>query len=450
MLSLPTVAEPLLMSLCIAFTEPTFNRVLVLLVGAILARGRRTVTAILWTMRGLAPGHPSSYHRVLSRARWLLWPLGKVLATFVIALCEEHGREGWILIPGDDTVAEAKGAKVYGKGCHHDAVRSSHTHTVWRWGHRLVVLAVAVNFPWAKRPWALPVLVALYRPRSLNEQEGRRHKTPIELARGLMALLLRWFPDKKFVFLGDGGYASHEFARFFHRHRRRAALVSRFLGTAALYDPPPKYRGNGRPRVKGRKRKTPEEVVAGGGLKKMIVNWYSGTKREVKVRDGQGRWYKAGQGLVPVRWVFVRDETGKRRDEYFYTTNPQFDPATIIHYFTCRWSIETTFQEIRAHLGFETTRGRVRNTVLRAGPCLLGLFTVISLIYHEHLKRHQPRLNHRPGYEKTEPTFADAISQVRRLFWTETVFAQPYIAKAIQKVPPKLREYLLDNLCQAI
>lgn len=450
MISLPRVAEPLLMMFSIAFTDPTFNRVLVLLVGALLARSRRTVNALLWIMGDLAPGHPSDYHRVLSRAPWSLWPLGKLLAKLVVALAEEHGPRGWILVAGDDTVAEAKGAKVYGKGCHHDAVRSSHSHTVWRWGHRWVVLAVMVQFPWARRPWALPVLVALYRPRELNAKEGRRHKTPIDLARGLMAVLLRWFPDKKFIFLGDGGYASQQFACFFHRHRRRAALVSRFLGDAALYAPAPKERRRGRPRIKGRKLPSPRQVVAEARLKKIVVPWYSGTKRKVRLAEGQGLWYKAGQGVVPVRWVFVRDETGKRRDEYFYTTNRQFGPATIIHYFTCRWSIETTFQEMRAQLGFETTRGRVAKTILRTGPCLLGLFSVVSLIYHEHLKRHPLRLGPRPGYEKAEPSFADALAEVRRLFWTETIFQQPYFAKAVQKVPPKLKNMLLDNLCQVI
>ena len=107
-----------------------------------------------------------------------------------------------------------------------------------------MVVAILVPFPFARRPWALPVLVVLYRPRELNEQEGRRHKTPIELARGLLATLLHWFPEKKFVFLGDGGYASHEFASFFHHHRRRAALVARFHADAALYDAPAAYRGS--------------------------------------------------------------------------------------------------------------------------------------------------------------------------------------------------------------
>lgn len=449
MLPLPSVAEPLVMSLGIAFSDPTFNRVVPLLVGAILLRGRRSVTAILWAMRDWVRGHMTSYHRVLSRASWLLWPLGKVLAAAVIAVAEEHGSGGWILVAGDDTVAQAKGKRVYGKGCHHDSVRSTHSHTVWRWGHKWVVLAILVPFPFARRPWALPVLVALYRPGELNEQEGRRHKTPIDLARGLLATLLHWFPDKKFVFLGDGGYASHEFACFFHRHRRRAALVARFHGDAALYDPPAKYAGHGRPRVKGRKRRSPCAVVVGTRLKKIVVDWYGSSKRTVRICDGTGHWYKSGQGLAPVRWVFVRDDTGTRRDEYFDTTNPGFAAATVIHWFTCRWSIETTFQEMRAHLGFETTRGWAAKTVLRTGPCLLGLFSVVSLIYHEHLKRRKPELCHRPGYRKAEATFSDAITAVRRLFWAETLFAQPLAREAVQKLPRKLRQLIFDQLCQA-
>lgn len=449
MLPLPQVTEPLLMGLGIAFTEPTFKRILPLLVGAIVLRGRRTVTSVLWAMRGLVPGHMTDYHRVFSRAAWVLWPLAKVLATFAVALAEEHGVEGWIPVAADDTVAQAKGKRVYGKGCHHDSVRSTHSHTVWRWGHRWVVLAILVHFPWARRPWALPVLVALYRPKELNEAEGRRHKTPIDLSRGLFATLLHWFPGKKFVFLGDGGYASHEFASFFHRHRRRAALVARFHGDAALYDPPPPYRGQGRPPVKGRRRKSPQQVVTGARLQNKTVDWYSGAKRKVKTCDRVGHWYKGGGGLVPIRWVFVRDNTGTRRDEYFYTTRPEFDAATLIHLFTCRWSIETTFQEMRAHLGFETTRGWARKTVLRVGPCLLGLFSVVCLIYHEHLRRHPLRLGHRPGYHKAEPSFSDAIATVRQLFWEKTLFAQPHFRKAVQKVAPSLKQFLLDVLCQA-
>jgi len=435
------------MSLSVAFTEPTFQRVLPLAVGAILALGRRTVTAMLWTMRGIIRGHPSTYHRVFSRAVWSLWPLGKVLAAAVL----RHIAPGEpVLVPMDDTTAQHRGKHVYGKGCHHDAVRSSHSHIVWRWGHRWVVLALSVKFPFTSRRWALPVLAALYRPEELDHAEGRRHKTAPDLARQLMAVLMHWFPERTFIFLGDGGYASHELARFSHRHQRHATLVSRFRGDARLYDPPPPRTGQkGRPRVKGRKLPTPEEEVARRRRAKATVKWYGGEDRRVEWVSGVGHWYKAGHGLVPIRWVFVHDLQGTHRDEYFYTTDVALTAPQIIGLFTARWPIETTFQEMRAHLGFETPRQRVAKSVLRTGPCLLGLFSVVCLIFAEHARRHAVALRCTRWYTKTEPTFSDAIATVRRLFWSETIFETPSHRDAFTKLPPRLKRLLLDRLSQA-
>ncbi len=130
MINWPVVAEPLLMSFSIAFTQPTFNRSLVLLVGAILAKGPRTITNLLWNVGDLAEGDPTDYHRVFSRAPWSLWKLSQVLA---IAVIELAARDDWIRVVVDCTVAEHKGKKVYGKGCHHDAVRSTVIAIAWRW-----------------------------------------------------------------------------------------------------------------------------------------------------------------------------------------------------------------------------------------------------------------------------------------------------------------------------
>ena len=447
MLSLPSAAEPLFMKLSVAFTRPTFQRILPLCAGAILAIGPRTVTALLRIMRGLVPGHPSSYHRVFSRAVWSLWPLGKILAT---AILRHIPPDQPVLVPMDDTTAQHRGKKVYGKGCHHDAVRSSHTHVVWRWGHRWVVLAISVKFPFTSRRWALPVLAALYRPKELDEAEGRRHKTAPDLARQLMATLIRWFPARTFVFLGDGGYASHELARFCFRHRTRAALVSRFHGDANLYAPPPKRLARkGRPRIKGAKLPAPQNVVRRSRRTKGTVGWYGGTRRQVEWISGTGHWYKGGRGLVPIRWVFVHDLDGTHRDEYFYTTQTTLRSEQIITYFTARWPIETTFQEMRRHLGFETPRERVAKSVLRTGPCLLGLFSVICLIFAAHARRHRIRLRVTAWYAKTEPTFSDAITTVRRLFWTETIFERSSHKDAFQKIPGRLRNLLLDHLSRA-
>jgi hypothetical protein len=447
MLTIPSAAEQIIMSFSIAFTQPTFQRFLLLAIGAILTMGRRTVTGVLWTMRAVVTGHTSTYHRVFSRASWSLWPLAKMLATAILHLVPPDEA---VLVPMDDTTAQHRGKHVYGKGCHHDAVRSAHKHVVYRWGHRWVVLAISVKFPFISRRWALPVLCALYRPEELNIAEKRRHKTAPHLSRQLMSVLIHWFPERKFVFLGDGGYASHELAMFCHRHRRHATLVSRYHGDANLYAPPPKRRNRiGRPRTKGRKLPKPQQVVARRKLAPATVSWYGGSDRQVELTGSAGYWYKAGKGLVPVRWVFVHDVQGTHRDEYFYTTDISLSLQQIVSWFTARWPIETTFQEMRAHLGFETPRQYVAKSVLRTAPCLLGLFSVICLIFAEHTRGHCIQIRTTEWYVKTEPTFSDAMATVRRLFWQETIFEKASYHKGFKKLPPKLRNMLLDYLSQA-
>jgi len=114
---------------------------------------------------------------------------------------------------------------------------------------------------------------------------------------------------------------------------------------------------NGRPRKKGRKLPAPQEVVKRSARSRLAVAWYGGGTRRLAVVWGVGHWYKNGEGLVAIRWVFVHDRTGTHRDDYFFTTDLAMTPKTIVETFTRRWSIETTFQEMRAYLGLETTRG---------------------------------------------------------------------------------------------
>jgi hypothetical protein len=350
----------------------------------------------------------------------------------------------------DDTTTQHRGKCVYGKGCHHDAVRSAHKHLVFRWGHRWIALAISLKFPFTWRRWALPVLAALYRPEPLNQSEHRRHKTAPHLARQLMAVLIHWFPQRRFVFLGDGGYASHDLARFCARHRRHATLVSRFHGDACLYAPAPKLRTPvGRPRLKGRKLPTPEQVVARRALRAATVSWYGGGDRRVELASDTGLWYKAGAGVVPIRWVFVRDIQGTHRDEYFYTTDTSLTAQQIVSWFTARWPIETTFQEVRAHLGFETTRQHVAKSVLRTAPCLLGLFSVVCLIFAEHTQRHRIPIRQTLWHVKAEPTFSDVTATVRRLFWRDTIFKEASYHEGLEKLSPRVRNWLLDQLSQA-
>ena len=443
------VVDALLHAFAAAFTRPTYQRFVLLLFAAILTTGCRTILNLLRTLDILAPGHPSSYHRVFSRRRCSLWRLGRALAAYVLRRWVPTGP---VAVAGDDTVAEHKGKKVYGKGGHRDAVRSTHSYTAYRWGHKWVVLAVLVKFPFAIRPWALPVLVARYRSEEDNARQGRRHKTPAHLVRQLLAVLVHWFPQRQFRFTADGNYASHDLAAFAARHRQRLAMISKFYADANRYAPPPVVKGqkpSGRPRRKGAKQATPQEVVAQTRRRqRWNVAWYGGGRRDIAVVHGTGQWYRSGEGLVPVQWVYVEDRTGTHRPEYFFSTDLALSVAQVVEAYTGRWNIETTFQEMRSYLKLEKTRGWKEKTVLRTGPCLFGLYAVIAVWYADLPARWQSqRVVAREA--KKGVAFSDAITAVRRWLWSEWVLKTPGHKGAFAKIPPRLRDLLLRGLAPA-
>jgi hypothetical protein len=393
------------------FSSPTYHRFLLLGLAAILTTGRRTVTNLLRTVRYQAQGHASSYHRVFSQRRWSTWALARALIAFLL---DHVVPPGPVLLAGDDTVTEHPGPKVFGKGRHRDGVRSTHSYTAYRWGHKWVVIAMLLKLPVATRPWALPILVALYRPPEWDRVHGTRHRTPAHLARLLLARLIRWFPHRHFIFVGDTGYGT-----------------------------------SGRPRVKGPKLPSPRAVVAHGPRRtRLTVVWYGGGTRDIEIVTGTGHWYRIGEALVAVRWVFVHDCTGTHRDEYLFTTDLQMPPQQIVEAYTQRWSIETTFQECREHLKLESTKCYGQQTVLRFTPCLFGLYTIVVLLYLQlpALLRLPSMLSWRG---KSTTTFADMLMCVRRVIWQQWFFQTPLTAEPFSKLPGSLQETILYALTPA-
>jgi hypothetical protein len=447
-MNVPACAMPVLTMFRPAFSTPTYHRFLILVLAAVLTTGRRTVTNLLRTVRYQAQGHASSYHRVLSQRRWSTWALARALITFLL---EHVIPPGPVLLAGDDTVTEHPGPKVFGKGRHRDGVRSSHSYTAYRWGHTWVVVSIVVKFPCATRPWALPIFVALYRPPEWDHAHGTRHKTPAHLARLLLACLVRWFPKRHFIFVGDMGYGTSETARCCRQRCRHLTLVSQLYGDAAWYAPPPPRtrRTMGRPRVKGQKLASPHEVVANTAQRtRLMVAWYGGATRDIEIVTGTGHWYRIGEDLVDVRWVYVHDCTGTHRDEYFFTTDIMMKPQRMLECYTQRWSIETTFQECREYLKLESTKGYGKQTVLRCAPCLFGLYTIVVLLY---LQLPSSSATFRATFwrGKSTVTFSDMLTCVRRALWEQWCFHTQAHSQEFSKLSPSFQETILYALASA-
>jgi hypothetical protein len=466
------------------------------MLGAIVAMGRRTVSRVLWAVDPLVDGHSSSYHRFFSKAKWSLLTLSRVLTSMVL---KRVPADQPVVLLIDDTVTRHRGQKVFGKAWHRDPVESTAGYLVKTLGHKWVVMSVNLLLPQCKRPWALPIMAGLYIvPPKLPEtadgqrrrQAGRantsmrsagakkknplsrsklpvlrkrsdagvlepRYKSPCLLARQMLAVLIHWFPDRKFILIGDGGFASHELALFCHRHRRHVTLISRFCADGRLYALPSSHapRKPGRRRTKGKRLPSPQaSVAAAGTLRQTMLPWYGQSTRQVEILSAAGGWYRCRGSLrgavVPIRWVYVHEllHDGKA---YFYSTDPALSGEQIAGWFASRWSIEVTFQEARAHLGFNTPRQRCRSSVLRTAPCLLGLFTLVSLIYAEIAKDKPVKLQSTCCHFKTEPTFADALAAVRRLIWQKILLPRFPSGTVAAKLPHKLRDLLLDHLTAA-
>ena len=469
MLGLPSAAELLVSRIRPAFTRPSFERFVLLCVGAIVTFGRRSVSRILWTIYPETRGHASRDHRLFSTARWSLWPLARVLTAMVLELVPADQP---VLCPMDDHLIQRRGECIYGRGRHCSAVGS--TKGLMVWGHRWVVLAILVKFPFSSRRWALPVLCALYRDCKTDQRENRRHKTSCLLARQLLAMLLHWFPDRRWVAIGDGGFASHDLARFAHRHRRRLTLIARGRGDLNLYALPRPHKPcrqtlwkrrkyNLRPRCRrGRKLPSPAKTVqcarAAGRLPTQTLQWYGQSQKTLEIFSGCGGWYHAyGKGiahLIPLRWVYTCDprkpaEQRKARD-WFWCTDPTWTAKQIIETFAGRWSIEVTFQELHAHLAIHTLRQRSARSVLRTVPWLMGLFSAVCLIAHQLWRRSaKAALHHTPCYHKTDATFSDALYAVRRSLWDSCLLKTMLKSAPQTKLTASARRKLITYLAEA-
>jgi hypothetical protein len=297
-------------------------------------------------------------------------------------------------------------------------------------------------------------MVALYRP----EEEGvdgvskRAHKTPVDRLGQMLRILIRWSPDRRFVCCADGNYAAHELAAVAAADPKRLTFVSQFDPEANLCEPPPPVTGKRpahRPRTKGKERPAPAQVVRDTPSRPALtVARYGGGRRRVEVVTGVGSWYRGGRPLVPVRWVFVRDRTGTHRDESCFTTDVTLVPRAVIETYTGRWNIETTFQEARSYLGLETTRGRVRKTVLRAEPSLRALYTPVAWLYGELPARYR-RARAVAWLGKGDVTFSEAITAVRRYLGVEGVFSLSGHREAFEKLGRPLQQILLQGLAPA-
>ena len=120
----------------------------------------------------------------------------------------------------------------------------------------------------------------------------------------------------------------------------------------------------------------------------------------------------------------------------------------VIEMYGGRWNIETTFQEMRSELGLETTRGWLRQTVLRTAPFLFCLYT-LTVIFFDTMPWTNPHVRSKQWSGKEHTTFSDMIISVRCYLWMQWVFEQVPGGTAVQKLTRQTKKLIEFGLLQA-
>jgi hypothetical protein len=433
------------------FSAELWPLVQVLVTGAILARGQRTVTAILRVMGLSTETHFVNYHRILHRARWSSHAVSQTLLRLLITTFVPTGP---IVIGGDETIERRRGAKIKAKGIYRDPVRSSHSHFVKASGLRWVTLMLLALIPFAERIWELPFLTVLAPSERFYEQSGRAHKKLTDVMRQTLLQVRRWLPDRTIVFIADSSYAVIEFLWQMTQLPKPITMVVRFRMDAALYQPaPPRLPAQqGRPRKKGNRLPTllalaahPETIWT----TQLMRHWYGEVKRRIEFTSDTAVWFHNGQPPLPIRWVIVRDPLGRFKTQALLCTDLNITPVQIIEWFIQRWQMEVTQHEVREHLGVETQRQWSDQAILRTTPALFGLFALITVLAHRLAQRGKVLVRETAWYAKPRPTFSDALAAVRLELWRQPTFQMSKNNKHIAKLPNAIFKRFAQALCYA-
>ena len=259
----------------------------VLLVGAILAPGKRTVTAVLQVMGLKDDKQYQNYHRVLNRAKWSGLRVSQILLGLLVTAFMAMDMP--VVVGADETLERRRGKKIKARGIFRDAVRSSQKYTNYSSGLRWVSMMLLVSVPWSERVWGLPFLTVLAPGPKTNEANGKRHKSSIDWVGQMTTAVRCWLPERSLVLVTDGGMAAVKLGLRCLSYRNPATFVTRLRLDAGLYAPPGPQPANKR----GPKPKKGERLPS---LKQVLVNPL--TRPQPSSRNHSGKHVRRHSGGI--------------------------------------------------------------------------------------------------------------------------------------------------------
>jgi hypothetical protein len=452
MLTLPTTIIQVLRHFEVAFSERTWAWATVLLVGALLAPSKRTVTAAVRVM-GLSREPQFQHdHRVLNRATWSSRARSHILLRLLVRTFVPG--DAPIVVGLDEHIERRRGDHIASKGIYRDAVRSSTSCFVTTSGLRGLAMMLLVPIPWAHRVWAWPVLTVLAPSERSHRDRGQRHKPLTDWGRQMIRQVRRWLPARAGIVGAASTYAVLELLADCAQQPHPVTMITRLRLDAALYEPAPLRRPGslGAPRKKGARQPTLAQRLPAATTTwtTSTVAWYGRSARSVDIATGTAVWYHVGKPVVPLRWVLLRDPLKQFKPQALLCTDVTVTPAQIVEWFVLRWQLEVTVEEARAHLGIETQRQWSEVAILRTTPALLSLCALITLFAHQLLQGRTLSARRAAWDQKSVPTFSDTLAFVRQHLWPVALSYMSPAKPDMIEIPRALFERLTNTLAFAV
>jgi hypothetical protein len=430
MLNLPQPIITVLCNFAPLFSLPVFLNGMTLMVAHFLCHGKRTVTNLIRLLGEHENSKFTKYHYIFRKASWSSFLASKTLFFLIIEFFIQQS--GVIEINIDTKIQRRRGAKIKGLGRHRDAVASSKSQKVLAIGHNWLVITIRVQIFGSKYKWSLPFLSYLLTPEfdlasSKNVSKKKRHKKMTKVTEQVIMLVRRWLgPNRTIIVVADSAFACRSICRTCRKYN--VCFCTQLRLNASLYDFPPEQIGKhrGRPRVVGNRLPSLETMSKRPQKEweKAFVKWYGGKEKMLYVLTGTCLWYHNSVGGVPIRWVLTKDPSNNKLFALL-TTDYSINASKVIELFIGRWTIETTFQELNKHLGFETIHTWSETSINRSAPIIIASYSIACLAVAKYKEDGGKILSEKTAwYKKNTITFSDIMYTLKSLTIKEKFFPQ--------------------------
>lgn len=438
--------EAVLQSLAVCFTEPSFATHREVLLGWVLCLGRRTEFRVFEASMGKQVRHDrrhpfDRFYNFFSRSSWTVSDLARQVA---VKLVLELNLKGELLLVVDATLLHKKGKNVWNIGWFHDPVASTKKRAVTATGNKWVVIGLGVRIPGTQKIFCLPIHAQMVTP-------GKK-KGEASIAKKMLQDILTWFPDRKFVLCGDGGYSANTLLKDLDP---RVHYVGMMRIDAAINAPnvPKKPKGKPGPRAHyGKRLPSPQELfkkIDRTQSKKSPWKWRTvkvlayGQLRTFKVCSFEATWPKV-LGLRPIKVVLSRSKEKGFGDVCYFTTDLNATAEQVLETYAKRISIEATFKSSKEVFDIQRPRHWCKQSIEKLAPWVWLTQSVIALWYIKHGRKlpEAKAARKKLGPWDTEWSFQHIMRILRRLTIRQAIISRSSKKADMQQLIDDLENYL--------